>query len=161
MKNLILVRHAKSSRHLPLRDIDRPLAPRGINDAQLVAINCRPFLPPNYIIWSSIAERTSETALIFAKNLSYPTEKIIYKEELYTFNESKLENVIKSCNNAFENVILFGHNEAITNFVNKFGDILIDNVPTAGFVAIQFDSNNWATINRGTIKKIIFPKDLK
>jgi len=161
MKNLILVRHAKSLRDLPLRDIDRPLAPRGIKDAQLVATNCKPFLPHTYIIWSSIAKRASETALIFAQNISYPIESIIYKEELYTFAENQLENVIKSCSNAFENVILFGHNAAITNFVNKFGDVFIENVPTSGFVVLQFDTDSWEKIKKGKTIKTIFPKDLK
>lgn len=161
MKNLILIRHAKSSWDLPLKDIDRPLDPRGIKDAQLVATNCIMFLPETFIIWSSIAKRASETALIFAQTISYPIENILYKEELYTFAENQLENVIKSCSNAFENVILFGHNAAITNFVNKFGDIFINNVPTSGFVALQFDTDSWEKINKGKTKKTIFPKDLK
>jgi phosphohistidine phosphatase len=113
------------------------------------------------MIWSSSAERASETALIFAQNISYPIESIDYKDELYTFDENKLEKVIKSCNNGIESVILFGHNEAITNFVNKFGDAFINNVPTAGFVSLQFDTDNWNTIKKGKTKKIIFPKDLK
>jgi len=161
MKNLILVRHAKSSRDLPLKDIDRPLEQRGLKDAQLVASHCIDFLPETLIIWSSIAKRASETALIFAKTISYPVENIIYREELYTFDESRLENVIKSCSNAFENVILFGHNAAITNFVNKFGDVFINNVPTAGVVLLQFDTDSWNKISKGITKKTIFPKDLK
>ena len=72
-----------------------------------------------------------------------------------------MEKVIKSSNNIFETIILFGHNEAITNFVNKFGDIFIDHVPTAGFVALQFDTDDWAKINKGKTKKILFPKNLK
>ena len=72
-----------------------------------------------------------------------------------------MERVIKSCSDVFDNVILFGHNEAITNFVNKFGDVFIDNVPTAGFVSLQFDTNSWGKIKKGETKKIIFPKKLK
>ena len=161
MKNLILVRHAKSSWEAPLKDIDRPLDQRGINDAHLVSTNCSKFIPQVYIIWSSPAKRASETAIIFAQNILYPIESIVFKPELYTFDENKLETVIKSCSNDFESVILFGHNEAITNFVNKFGDLFIDNVPTAGFVSLQFDTNDWGKIDKGRTKKIIFPKKLK
>ena len=161
MKNLILVRHGKSSWEAPLKDIDRPLNQKGINEANLVASNCLRFLPPSYIVWSSVAKRASQTALIFAQNILYPIESIVFKQELYTFDENKLEKVIKSGNNIFENIILFGHNEAITNFVNKFGDIFIDHVPTAGFVALQFDTDDWAKINKGKTKKILFPKNLK
>jgi len=63
--------------------------------------------------------------------------------------------------NRYDNVILFGHNEAITNFVNKFGDVFIDNVPTCGFISLQFDANDWLSIENGTTLKTIFPKDLK
>lgn len=160
MKSLILIRHAKSSWKAPLKDINRPLDQKGIQDAHLVAINCIDFLPSTFVIYSSNAKRASETALIFAQNFLYPIESIVFKEELYTFDESQLEKVIKSCNNLFESVILFGHNGAITDFVNKFGDIFIDNVPTAGFVSLQFETDNWEKIEKGKIKNIIFPKKL-
>ena len=161
MKNLILIRHAKSSWEAPLKDIDRPLEQRGIKDAHLVAANCVKFIPSVFVILSSSAKRGAETALIFAQTILYPVESIIYKDELYTFDENQLEKVIKSSSNAFENVILFGHNAAITNFVNKFGDIYVDNVPTSGFVSLEFETDNWEKISKGKIKKIIFPKKVK
>jgi phosphohistidine phosphatase len=161
MKNLILIRHAKSSWEAPLKDFDRPLMKKGILDAHDVSANISSFLPKTYIIWSSTAARASETALIFAQNISYPIESIVYKDDLYTFDDKQLEKVIKSCDNSFESVILFGHNEAITNFVNKFGDVFIENVPTSGFVSLQFDSESWNTIHKGKTHKTIFPKDLK
>lgn len=161
MKNLILIRHAKSSWEAPLKDFDRPLMKKGILDAHEVSANISKFLPKTYIMWSSTAARALETALIFAQNISYPIESIVYKDDLYTFDDKQLEKIIKSCDNSFESVILFGHNEAITNFVNKFGDVFIENVPTSGFVSLQFDSESWAAINKGKTHKTIFPKDLK
>jgi phosphohistidine phosphatase len=161
MKNLFLIRHAKSSWEAPLRDIDRPLDHKGIIDAHLVASNCIQFIPSTYLIWCSLAKRTQETAIIFAQTFLYPIESIVFKEELYTFDVNQLEKVIKSCSNDFENVILFGHNDAITNFVDKFGDVFIGHVPTAGFVWLQFDTDSWGEINKGKTKKIIFPKNLK
>ena len=161
MKNLILIRHAKSSWEAPLHDKDRPLTNQGMKDAHLVSSSISDYVPKTYIIWSSSAERASETAMIFAQNISYPIESIDYKDELYTFDENKLEKVIKSCNNDIESVILFGHNEAITNFVNKFGDVFIDNVPTSGLVWLQFETDNWQKISKGKTKKTIFPRNLK
>ena len=161
MKQLILVRHAKSSWDAPLKDIDRTLEHRGIKDAHLVAIHSLSFIPKKFQMFSSIAKRATETALIFAQNFSFPIESIIFKEELYTFDENKLEKIIKSFPNHYDHIILFGHNEAITNFVNKFGDVYIDNVPTSGFVSLQFDADSWADIHDGKTVKTIFPKDLK
>lgn len=161
MKNLIVIRHAKSSWEVPVNDKERPLTHKGMKDAHLVSSHINNFIPKTYIMWSSSAKRALDTALIFAQNMSYPIEYIVYKDDLYTFDEKKLEKVVKSCNNLFESIILFGHNEAITNFVNKFGDTFINNVPTAGFVSLQFDTDNWNKIKKGKTKKIIFPKDLK
>lgn len=161
MKELILVRHAKSSWDAPLRDYDRPLAGKGIQDAHLVSSNIGGHMPKTFLVWSSAAKRASETAMIFAQNISFPIESIIFKEELYTFDERKLEQVIKSCSDDYDHLIVFGHNEAITNFVNKFGNTFIDNVSTSGFVNIIFDQNSWKYIERGQTKKVIFPRDLK
>ncbi|CAM2942998.1 phosphohistidine phosphatase [Flavobacterium succinicans] len=161
MKNLILIRHAKSSWEAPLKDIDRPLSKNGLQTAHKVSSYVSKYLPKTYLFWSSVAERASQTALIFAQNLSYPIESIIFKEDLYTFDEHQLTSVIKSCENHFDNVILFGHNGAITNFVNRFGDVFIENVPTSGFVSMQFDVNDWSSIEKGKTLKIIVPKNLK
>ena len=161
MKKLIIIRHAKSSWDAPLKDIDRPLDHRGIKDAHLVASHCLNDIPKKFQMFSSSAKRATETAIIFAQNFSYPIENITFKEELYTFDENKLERIIKSFPNNCDNVILFGHNEAITNFVNKFGDVFIDNVATAGFVSIQFESETWTNILSGKTLKTVFPKDLK
>lgn len=161
MKNLIIVRHAKSSWESPMRDIDRPLQCRGIKDAHLVSTTMQNDLPKTFMMWSSPAKRASETAMIFAQNISYPVESIVFEENLYTFDERQLENTVRSCSNDYDNVILFGHNEAITNFVNKFGDIFIDNVSTSGVVSLTFDTDNWSDIRKGTTRKVIFPRDLK
>lgn len=161
MKNLILVRHAKSNWDMPMKDIDRPLDQRGCKDAHLVSSNIQKYIPKKFIVWSSSAKRASDTAVIFAQNILYPIENIVFKDDLYTFDENQLEDIVKSCTNTFDSVILFGHNAAITNFVNKFGDIFIDNVPTSGFVSLQFETDKWEEINKGKTKKIIIPKDLK
>lgn len=161
MKNLILIRHAKSSWDAPLIDKDRPLSKRGIDDAHLMAANVEEYLPKSYIVWSSTAQRAKNTAYIFAENLSIPLDTILFKDELYTFDERKLEKSIKSCNNQYDNLILFGHNDAITNFVNIFGNLAVDNVKTAGFVSLSFDENDWKDIYKGTTEKVLFPSDLK
>lgn len=161
MKHLFLVRHGKSSWDAPLQDFDRPLMKKGILDAHLVSSNIKYIIPETFLIWSSSAKRALETAIIFAQNISYPIESIVFNEELYTFDERQLEKIVKSCSDIYQNVILFGHNAAITNFVNKFGNVFINNVPTTGFVALQFDTESWQNIKTGKTIKTVFPKDLK
>lgn len=161
MKQLILVRHAKSSWEVPLKDFDRPLNSKGIQDAHLVSSHIGDQIPKTFLVWSSPAKRAAETAFIFAQNISFPVESIVFKDDLYTFDEINLEKIIKSCYNESDHLIVFGHNEAITNFANKFGDVFIDNVCTSGFVNIIFEQNSWSSIEKGVTKKVIFPRDLK
>lgn len=161
MKNLILVRHGKSSWEAPLQDFERPLTKRGIRDAHLVSQSVVQLLPKSYIIFSSPAKRAADTSLIFAQNFAFPIESIQFNQRLYTFDANNLEHFVKNIDNASESVILFGHNEAITNFVNKFGDIFIDNVTTSGFVSLQLDCSKWSEISKGRTTKVLFPRDLK
>jgi len=161
MKNLILIRHAKSSWETPGKDIDRPISQRGINDANTIFSQVNGYLPKTFLVWSSTAKRARETAMIFSQNLSIPYESVIIKEDLYTFDSKNLEAAIKKCENRFDSLILFGHNEAITDFVNKFGDLYIDNVPTAGFVSISFEQDDWNDIHKGKTIKTLFPRQLK
>ncbi|MFN4028315.1 MAG: SixA phosphatase family protein [Flavobacterium sp.] len=161
MKQLFIIRHAKSSWSTPLNDVDRPLTNRGIHDAHLVSLQVKDELPDSYLVWSSVAKRAAETATIFAQNLLFPTESIQFKKELYTFDDRRLEQIIKSCPDSCHHLIVFGHNEAITNFVNKFGNIFIDNVPTSGFVKLSFNVTRWNDIAKGHTHKTVFPKELK
>ena len=161
MKNLVLIRHAKSNWDAPLKDIDRPLSKRGIGDAHITSHHIDQYLPKTFIVWSSPARRAKETAMIYAQNLAIPLETIIYKDDLYTFDERGLENAIKNCENKYDSLILFGHNGAITDFVNKFGDRYIDNVPTSGVVSLTFDEEDWKDIHKGKIQKAVFPSHLK
>jgi phosphohistidine phosphatase len=160
MKQLFIVRHAKSSWTTPLNDVDRPLTNKGIHEAHLVSTQVKDDLPDAYLVWSSVAKRAVETATIFAQNLLFPIESIQFKKELYTFDENKLEQLIKSCADSCHHLFVFGHNEAITNFVNTFGDVYIDNVPTCGFVQLKFDVSNWRDISKGRTLKVVFPKAL-
>jgi phosphohistidine phosphatase len=161
MKNLLLIRHAKSSWDNPVSGKERNLTERGRNDANLVSLESLNLLRDKFVLFSSNARRAYETATIFATNYSFSVNEIIINEDLYTFDENQLEKVIKSLNNDLENVILFGHNEAITNFVNKFGDIFIENVPTSGLVWIKFDCLEWKLLKKGKTQKVVFPRDLK
>ena len=161
MKTVLLVRHAKSSwKNEEQKDFDRPLNERGHNDAAAMAARLFDTKFEIDAFISSPAKRAYETAKIMANSWIINVEKIELCNDLYTFDSNKLEQFIKSCSNDYNNLILFGHNSAITDFVNKFGDIYIDNVPTSGFVSIIFESNSWETINKGIINKIIFPRDV-
>ncbi len=160
MKNLTLIRHGKSGYELGLSDKQRTLTNKGIENSKLIAQKYLPNLPSDFLIMSSTATRASQTAKIFAKTFIAFEEEIEFKDDLYTFDSREIEKIIKSTNNNVTNLLIFGHNDAITDFVNNFGDIYIDNVPTSGLVSIDFETNNWANIQNGKTIKTIFPSQL-
>lgn len=160
MKNIILIRHAKSSWEFAVDDFDRPLMQKGIDNSYKVAEIVKNFVNENALVWISSAKRTQETAKIFMSYFKIHANNINLKKELYTFSLTQLEQIVKSCPNDQNFLILFGHNSAITDFVNKFGDVFIENVPTSGFVSITFNTNDWNAISNGKTDKIIFPSQL-
>ena len=161
MKQLFLIRHAKSSWDINVNDIERPINSRGLNDSNLVSLHVKDLFSEKKMIWCSTAKRAFQTAAVYSKNNLFSVDEIIYKDDLYTFNELRLEQIIKSCPNTCSSLVVFGHNEAITNFVNTFGNIFVENISTSGFVNIIFDSTTWNTIKNGKTNSIIFPRDLK
>ena len=160
MKNLILIRHAKSDWNNTTTDVNRPLSDKGIKDAFKVPDFIDKFLPKKFVVWSSIAKRAKDTAIIYAENLSIPLETIIFKNDLYTFDVNMLEKCIKSCDNKYSSLVLFGHNNAIIDFVNKFSNTKLDSVPTSSYISLTFKENNWQEISEGILQNAIFPKQI-
>jgi len=161
MKNLILIRHAKSSLENIWRDFDRPLIDIGIEKAIKVAKISKEFIEKDSLILVSSAKRATDTAKIFFEHWDIDYNQIFYMDSLYTFHLKSLEEIVKATSNSYNNVIVFGHNSAITDFVNKFGTIYFENVPTSGLISIKFNCNSWKEIKEGKTDKIIFPKKIK
>jgi phosphohistidine phosphatase len=161
MKTLTLIRHAKSSWDLPMIDKNRPLSSRGVQDAHLVSQAFKKMMPGTFLVWSSTAKRAKETAVIFAENLNWPFDRVVLKDELYTFDKRDLERIVKSIDSGYENVIIFGHNEAISDFVHNFAHSEIGHVPTCGVVSIQWNVNQWSEIDRGNVVFSLFPRDVR
>lgn len=161
MKTLILIRHAKSSWKHNVIDHERPLNNRGKSDSMLVSnyLADKALNPGSVLI--SDANRTKLTADQFIKMLQLKPEIIQYKNELYDFSGYDLISVIKSCDANINRLMIFGHNHAITAFVNTYGDKYVENVPTCGVVIIEFDINDWSDLKPGKTLMTLFPKDLK
>ncbi|WCO03062.1 SixA phosphatase family protein [Psychroserpens ponticola] len=161
MRQLLLIRHAKSSWKHDVSDAERPLNKRGFNDAALVSKSFKnvAFIPD--IIFSSPAKRALTTCDIFIKNLDFDDKIIHVKDELYDFEGQNVIDFITQIDDSYEKVMIFGHNHAFTSICNIFGDQFIDNLPTSGLVVLNFDVNTWQNVKNGITKLTIFPRDLK
>lgn len=161
MKKITLVRHAKSSWKFNVIDHERPLNKRGENDAHLVSNWFHKFGIDVDMVFSSDAVRAKTTANIFITNLKIDQNIVSFEHDLYDFSGANLVRFIKSCDDAIDNLMIFGHNHAITAFVNTFGDMAIDNVPTCGVVILHFNIDSWKKLSQGKTIKTVFPKNLK
>ncbi|WP_372794135.1 histidine phosphatase family protein [Lutibacter sp.] len=162
MKTLYIVRHAKSSwEYEGIKDIDRPLKKRGINDAYLISNVLQKKISSPDVFISSCANRALHTAMIFSYSFNYPLANLKLSKSLYSFSDGYLIKTVKALDDGFDSAIIFSHDHGISDFVNKFGDKLLDHVPTCGVVGIKFDTNHWKNIKSGKTFLTEFPKNYK
>ena len=162
MKFIYIARHAKSSwAYDEIRDVDRPLKKRGIQDAYLMAKLMQKEITHIDAFIASHATRALSTATIFASVLNFPLSNLCIKKSLYDFSNGYLVKVIKALDDNFKTIIIFGHDHGISNFVNEFGDQRIEHIPTCGVVGIEFDIAHWKNIKKGKTKRIAFPKQYR
>ncbi|TYB70052.1 histidine phosphatase family protein [Bizionia saleffrena] len=161
VKILILIRHSKSLWRHNVSDMQRPLKKRGINDANLVSNSLKDGASTPDVILCSPSKRTQETAQIFIDNLGFNIVDFKLIDNLYDFSGHEVIEVIKSCDDILNTIMVFGHNNALTAIANNFGNEYIANVPTSGFLEIHFETSSWKNLTMGQTKKIVFPKHLK
>jgi phosphohistidine phosphatase len=153
MKRLYLVRHAKSDwkQAEQMQDHERPLNKRGLADAPIIAekIYQRRFelsavLPDAFIC--SPALRAVQTAQIFAKAFALPADRLIIEKKIYEGHagDNNILSIIQTFPADYNLVFLFGHNPALTDFANFYAPTPLDNLPTCGVFALDFDIETWA-----------------
>ncbi|PRX55444.1 SixA phosphatase family protein [Flagellimonas meridianipacifica] len=161
MKQIVLMRHGKSSWDYEVSDKDRPLKERGIHDAHLVAekLSSKGFSID--FAYSSPANRALHTSMIFLRGIGFDLTRFQVTNALYDFSGDSVAAFIESLPDTLDTVMIFGHNYAFTTLANTWGDTYIENLPTAGLVQIEFDVNGWSKISKGRTKQIVFPKHLR
>tara|TARA_B100000686_G_scaffold355351_1_gene473241 strand:- start:22535 stop:23026 length:492 start_codon:yes stop_codon:yes gene_type:complete len=151
MKNIVFLRHAKSSWDFPLEDINRPLLPKGIDRITKFARKDSIVFETAQSIFCSPAARAIHTALILIRETKLKYEDLSIDPLLYTFSPYKIEKYIYSLSNSFNNVILVGHNPAFTEIITKFSNSKLQNLPTASWAKIKFLENKWNRITKGEV----------
>lgn len=157
MKTLILVRHAKSSwSGVGLDDFDRPLNDRGKRDAPEMA---KRLLNKNLhidLLVSSPAKRAKKTATLFAQELNYDTDNIVFIDALYLAGSEDFLSAITACPDSASSVVVFSHNPGITEFANSLTDARIDDMPTCAAVGITIAADRWSDFEKSPKKFLFF-----
>ncbi|MEG0760807.1 phosphohistidine phosphatase [Chryseobacterium piscicola] len=151
MKQLILVRHAKSDWPEETEDFERPLANKGVEDAILMS----KYLKSNNIsidyMLSSPALRALNTCEIFSQTYQLTIET---DEKLYNPQERNFESAIYTLDDAHGSVALFSHNNGISNFANSISEDIY-HFPTCGVAGFQIECDSWSQFE-GARKKLLF-----
>lgn len=163
MKTLIVVRHGKSSWAYPdLEDFYRPLKPRGINDAFAMGDELldKDIFPD--LILSSPAIRAMNTAIIIARKLDFPLQRIRANEGIYEASTYELLKLIGNVEDNIDTLMIFGHNPSFTSLINQLQEESLYNLPTCGVFAIELPINTWSDVTKAKGRKLfsVFPKEV-
>jgi len=157
MKQLHITRHGKSSwDYVDISDIDRPLNSRGINNSYMMAKRLADKEVVPDLLISSPATRALSTAVIFMRVMNLPYNSLQINEDIYVGYVDDLTSIIRSIDNRYNNVMLFGHNPAFTDLANRFLTGSVDNIPTAGIVSMSFAIDDWNDIAEAVPELEIF-----
>lgn len=162
MKQLLLIRHAKSSwAQYGQLDFDRPLNDRGHKDAVAMALRLKEKLLQPDLVVSSAANRALTTAQHFTEILGITTKEILVLTDLYHAPPAIIFSVIASLPPYKQRVAIVCHNPGITECVNQFGVVAVNDMPTAGIFGVQSTATTWATFMQGNLGLLYydFPKN--
>ncbi|MGI9249848.1 MAG: SixA phosphatase family protein [Pseudohongiellaceae bacterium] len=158
MKTLYLLRHAKSSwENRELKDAERPLNDRGVQDVPMMAarFTARQDDSPDCII-SSPANRAHTTATLFAKAIGFPASEITNDSELYFSAAFTYRKAARLVDESCQSAMLVGHNPSITDFANEITNGKINYIPTCGLVKLSLAIANWAEIDSAQAELVEF-----
>ena len=151
MKELVILRHAKSNRTHMVNDFNRPLSQSGIERIQRKSNKNRDFFINAEVIISSPAIRALHTAIIVIRELEISMEKLIIDEQLYTFSGFSIIDYVYALDERWSKVVLVGHNPAFTEVINHFSDVSINQLRTSGFAKISFKEDRWSNLFKGEV----------
>lgn len=161
MKNLIIVRHAKSSWAKNVEDKNRALTSGGIERAKAHAGILKNHLDfdPEYWV-SSHAMRALHTAVIFADEFQH-IDNLKIQKSLYTFSATELRNAIHNFPDVLESAIIFGHNDACHQLIIELLGEHLPEFKTASVACIEFKQNRWENISDGELKFLISKEEIQ
>jgi len=170
LKSLSFIRHAKSDWASPLlSDHERRLADRGQKASAIMKDFFLTAKKHFDIVLSSTALRAVETIEIIKPSIE--DTKIIYKKELYTFDDQIMMDFISKITDEISSVLIVGHNPAIQETVLRLAKTdqnsnLLNRVenkyPTGAFCTLTSTIDKWTHAGDTMFKlqEFICPKDL-
>jgi phosphohistidine phosphatase len=167
MKDLLLLRHAKSSwadEHAP--DFDRKLAPRGRKAAATIgAWLAEQGLQPEVVL-SSSARRTRDTVAGLGAVVEHA--EVIYDDTLYLAEPEAILRRIAKLKPAVGRVLVVGHNPGLEQLALRLTPEgspeharIARKFPTAALAWFAIDGDGWRGLEgRTTLKRFLVPAEV-
>lgn len=145
MKTLYLLRHAKSSWEYPgLSDLERPLNERGKKDAPRMGKWLAKHIQTPNLVLCSHSVRTLATISKIGHELGLKGEDYQTDNRLYLASPKRLWQIVHSVPDTADSLMLVGHNPGLTTFASQLCPRhAVDNIPTCGVFALQFNCKEW------------------
>ena len=156
MKQLLLIRHAKSSWDDPsLSDFERPLNERGKKDAPEMAKRLSAKKIEIDAVVSSPAKRARQTAKYFVKKFDLKKKNVVLESKLYEAGDENFYEVVENLKNKWDSVAIVSHNPGITSFAHSLTEMKVDDMPTCSVFAFKISADRWKDF-RDARKEFLF-----
>jgi len=157
-RRLTLVRHAKASTEPRggSRDFERPLAPRGEQDAARMGERlARAGVMPDRIV-ASTARRAAQTADAVARAIGYPTRDIERNDAVYMASRRELVERVEATDASVRHLLLVGHNPGMSELWGWLTGDLRTELPTCGIARLELETPAWDALFEGCARLIDF-----
>lgn len=160
MKNLILIRHAKSDWSIEGQDdYERWLSDRWYNQIQKIS-EIIDFFDTQKIICSS-SRRTVLTYEWLKKNSEkFSKIPVEFDKKIYDIHQNNVIDfiqMIRELPNDLDSVAIIGHNTIFDDFIKEFTKSKL-HIPTWWVVEICFDTHLWSNIYKWKVVNFITPQ---
>lgn len=144
MKKIVLFRHGKTEAHHSSGDFFRELTHRGFEQVPLMSKKLAETGLISDAIFTSPASRAIQTADMIASTFGIDKHKIIIEKSLYLCDAPHLLSFVRNLPEQFESVVIVGHNNGLTDFINMYSEIRLDNLPTSGYAMLVHEGLLWS-----------------
>lgn len=151
MKRLVLFRHGHALQATHRQsDLERPLSPAGVREANLVAerLASSEWRPQRII--SSPAPRALASAEILARQLDLAPPLV--DDALYLASSAVLREAILRHGDGYDSIAIVGHNPGLTQLVRDLAQVRADELPTAAVAGVEFAGNTWDSLDEGQLE---------
>ena len=147
MKQLTLIRHAKSSWDDPTADdIDRVLNKRGKRDApRMGAWLAEQDLTPDQV-WCSSAKRTRDTLRGLRQEWHIDDELICYRGDMYLCGSNEIFEKLTDLPEDINDLVIIGHNPSLADLYNQLATEPCKKFVTCAIGRLQLDIKKWVDL---------------